>query len=56
MTDERESAVPDAAGMPPMDPPAGGPNADPDSPDPSDLMPPRPGTPPEDVDTESSGS
>ncbi len=40
--------VPDAAGMPAMDPPAGGLEADPDTPDPADLMPPRPGALPGD--------
>ncbi len=43
-----ENAAPDAAGMPAMDPPAGGPNEDPDTPDPADLMPPRPGALPGD--------
>jgi mycofactocin glycosyltransferase len=38
--------VPDAAGMPHLDPPAGGMNEDPDSPDAVDLMPPRPGPSP----------
>jgi mycofactocin system glycosyltransferase len=41
--DEQRVEVPDAAGMPPMNPPAGGASDDPDSPDPVDLMPPRPG-------------
>jgi hypothetical protein len=40
--------VPDAVGMPAMDPPPGGPNADPDTPDPVTVMPPRPGPPPAD--------
>jgi hypothetical protein len=39
--------VPDAAGMPEMNPPAGGMSEDPDSPDPVDVMPPRPGPSPE---------
>jgi mycofactocin system glycosyltransferase len=38
--------VPDAAGMPRLNPPAGGMNEDPDSPDAVDVMPPRPGPPP----------
>ena len=46
------SDIPEAAGMPPMDPPAGGPNADPDAPDPGDLVPGRPGPPP-DAETDS---
>jgi hypothetical protein len=48
--DDRQSGdeVPDAAGMPPMDPPAGGMSEDPDSPDPVDVVPPRPGPPPAD--------
>jgi mycofactocin glycosyltransferase len=41
--DKKQGEVPDAAGMPEMDPPDGGANADPDSPDPADLMAPRPG-------------
>jgi hypothetical protein len=40
------SEVPDAAGMPHLDPPAGGMNEDPDLPDAVDLVPPRPGPPP----------
>jgi hypothetical protein len=35
--------VPEVAGMPSMDPPVGGPNADPDALDPADLVPGRPG-------------
>jgi hypothetical protein len=45
--DEPEGAeVPDAAGMPQMDPPTGGMSDDPDAPDPVDVMPPRPGPSP----------
>lgn len=40
---EKEPVNP--AGMPEMHPPKGGPNADPDSPNPEDLVPNRPGTP-----------
>lgn len=47
MTGPNEQAeVPDAAGMPAMDPPAGGMTEDPDLPDPVDLFPPRPGPSP----------
>ena len=57
MTDEkRQDDVVNPAGMPEMHPPKGGsPNADPDVPEPEDLVPNRPGTPqePEQVDTES---
>ena len=59
MTDEqpdeqRQDDVVNPAGMPEMHPPEGGPNADPDVPDPEDLVPNRPGTPqePEEVDPE----
>jgi hypothetical protein len=41
--DEHAEPVPDAPGMPGMQPPEGGPKADPDSPDPEDVMAPRPG-------------
>ena len=41
-----QTEVPDAAGLPSLDPPAGGAAEDPDSPDPVDLLPPRPGPPP----------
>jgi hypothetical protein len=46
--DDREpgTEVPAAAGMPAMDPPSGGAAGDPDSPDPADVMAPRPGPPP----------
>ena len=44
--DDKTSGVPEVAGMPSMDPPEGGPNADPDAPDPADLVPQRPGAPP----------
>jgi mycofactocin glycosyltransferase len=49
MTDEkRQDDVVNPAGMPEMHPPEGGsPNADPDAPDPEDLVPNRPGTPQE---------
>jgi mycofactocin system glycosyltransferase len=48
MTDEkRQDDVVNPAGMPEMHPPQGGPNADPDAPDPEDLVPNRPGTPQE---------
>jgi mycofactocin glycosyltransferase len=48
MTDEkRQGEVVNPAGMPEMHPPEGGPNADPDVPDPEDLVPNRPGTPQE---------
>jgi hypothetical protein len=52
MGDDNEHQVVDELGRPIIDPPEGGPNADPNSPDPGDLVPPRPG-PPEEV--ESSG-
>ena len=41
--DQHADEVPDAPGMPGLDPPAGGLSNDPDKPDPADLMPPRPG-------------
>ena len=44
------SDMPLAAGMPPLDPPDGGPQADPDAPDPADLVPGRPGPPASDDD------
>jgi mycofactocin system glycosyltransferase len=44
--DDTTSEVPDAAGLPPLDPPPGGMSEDPDSPDPVDVVPPRPGPPP----------
>ncbi|MGI5131382.1 hypothetical protein ACQEVB_31575 [Pseudonocardia sp. CA-107938] len=47
--DEQEHEVVDELGRPVIDPPEGGPNADPDAPDPGDLVPPRPG-PPEDIE------
>ena len=56
MTDEkRQDDVVNPAGMPEMHPPEGSPNADPDAPDPEDLVPNRPGTPQEteQVDPES---
>jgi hypothetical protein len=44
MTDEkRQDEAAGSAGMPEMNPPEGGPNADPDTPDPEKLVPPRPG-------------
>jgi hypothetical protein len=55
MTDEkRQDEVANPAGMPEMHPPKESPNADPDAPDPEDLVPNRPGTPQEteQVDTE----
>lgn len=42
---ERSGEVVNPAGMPEMHPPEGGPNADPDAPNPEDLVPNRPGTP-----------
>ena len=39
------SDMPDAAGMPPLDPPRAWPDDDPEVPDPADLVPGRPGTP-----------
>jgi hypothetical protein len=47
MGDEKEHEVVDELGRPVIDPPEGGPNADPDSPDPGDLVPPPPGAPEE---------
>ena len=44
--DDKATEVPEVAGMPSMNPPEGGPNADPDAPDPGDLVPQRPGAPP----------
>ena len=43
--DQGQGGVVNPAGMPEMHPPEGGPNADPDAPDPEDLVPNRPGTP-----------
>ncbi|WP_281690033.1 hypothetical protein [Pseudonocardia thermophila] len=45
--EETENRVVDELGMPVIDPPEGGPNADPDAPDPGDLVPPLPGPPQE---------
>jgi hypothetical protein len=53
---ERQDDVVNPAGMPEMNPPEGGPNADPDVPDPKDLFPNRPGTPEEDVQVDTEGS
>ena len=50
--DTADSEVPDAAGLPPLQPPPGGMAADPDSPDPVDLVPPRPGPSPTDDGTD----
>lgn len=47
MADEKQDDVVNPAGMPEMHPPEGGPNADPDSPDPGLLVPGRPGAPTE---------
>jgi hypothetical protein len=44
--DDKTPEVPDAAGLPPMNPPPGGMSEDPDLPDPVDVVPPRPGPPP----------
>ena len=58
MSDEKrqdEDEVPSPAGMPEMNPPKGGPDADPDAPDPEDLFPGRPGTPPGDSGLEAEG-
>jgi hypothetical protein len=56
MTDEkRQDEVVNPAGMPEMRPPKGGPNADPDAPDPEDLVPNRPGTPQEPKEVRSEG-
>ncbi|HSU08992.1 MAG TPA: hypothetical protein VLK57_07320, partial [Pseudonocardia sp.] len=43
---DKGTEVPDAAGLPHLDPPRGGMSEDPDSPDPVDVFPPRPGPPP----------
>jgi hypothetical protein len=44
MTDEkRQDEAVNPAGMPEMQPPEGGPNADPDTPNPEEMMAPRPG-------------
>jgi len=55
---EREKEPVNPAGMPEIHPPKGGPNADPDAPDPEDLVPNRPGTPAreEQVDPEGPGA
>ncbi|MFC5995469.1 hypothetical protein ACFQE5_14740 [Pseudonocardia hispaniensis] len=46
MADEkRQDEVVNPAGMPQMHPPEGGPNANPDVPDPGNLVPGRPGIP-----------
>jgi hypothetical protein len=42
--EQRQDDVVNPAGMPEMHPPEGGPNADPDVPDPEDLVPNRPQT------------
>jgi hypothetical protein len=47
MADENQDEVVNPAGMPEMHPPEGGPNADPDSPDPGLFVPARPGVPTE---------
>jgi hypothetical protein len=48
MGDEQDrNDVVDPLGRPKIDPPEGGPNADPNAPDPGDLVPGRPGPPPE---------
>jgi hypothetical protein len=47
MADENQDEVVNPAGMPEMHPPKDGPNADPDAPDPSQLVPGRPGVPTE---------
>ena len=44
MTEDQGQVV-NPAGMPEMHPPEGGPNADPDVPDPGQLIPGRPGFP-----------
>jgi hypothetical protein len=44
MTDEKhEGEIVPPPGMPEVNPPQGGPNADPNTPDPEDLVPNRPG-------------
>ena len=44
MTDEkRQDEAVNPAGMPEMQPPEGGPNADPNTPNPEEMMAPRPG-------------
>jgi hypothetical protein len=47
MADEKEHEVVDELGRPVIDPPEGGPNADPEAPDPGAFVPPRPGPPAE---------
>lgn len=51
--DENEEKQPvNPAGMPEMHPPGGGPNQDPNVPDPGDLVPGRPGPPPRDEESD----
>ncbi len=53
MTDDKpKDEVANPAGMPEMNPPEGGPNADPDAPDPSNFMRMRPGPSEEAEDAE----
>jgi mycofactocin system glycosyltransferase len=53
--DKRQDEVANPAGMPEMHPPKDGPNADPNSPDPENLVPNRPGNPGEELEVDPEG-